>query len=75
MRNTTSKHKGLSTDAVVVLTEEYVSLFESFDLRNVLCEIVDVRILNGTYVYNVAPIGDRTRVVEVYRSDIREVRC
>ena len=70
MSNTMS-NKGFTVGSMVVLTEEYVSLFESFDLRNVLCEVVDARRAFGEYVYNVAPIGNRSRVVEVYASDLR----
>lgn len=57
--------------SVVVLAEEYVSLFESFDLRNVLCEITDARLVGGTYAYSVSPINNRSREVEVYADDLR----
>ena len=68
-------NKGFSVGAAVVLVEEYVLLFESFDLRNVICEVVDARLMGGTYVYRVAPIGDRSREVEAYSADLRAVRC
>ncbi len=71
----TTTNTGFSVGSTVALTEEYVSLFESFDLRNVICEVVDTRLANGTYVYRVAPIGDRAREVEAYRSDLRAVRA
>ena len=70
----TTSHTGFAVGSTVALTEEYVSLFESFSLRNVICEVVDARLAGGTYVYRVSPVGASPEVVEVYASDLRSVR-
>jgi len=68
---------GYAVGSAVTLTEEYVSLFDSVDLRNVICEVVDTRLANGCHVYNVAPMTatgvDRARTLEVYASDLARV--
>ena len=70
--------KGYSVGSTVALTEEYVSLFEAFDLRNVICEVVDSRGGNGEVAYRVAPVApvgvDWARAIEVFGSDLRAVR-
>jgi hypothetical protein len=71
----TASKKGFAMGALVVIEEAYIALFESFDLRNVICEIVDSRLMNGTYVYQVAPVGSVLHPrVEVYSADIRPYR-
>lgn len=61
--------------ALVVIEEAYIALFESFELRSVIHEIVDARLMGGTYVYQVAPVGNLLGPrVEVYAADIRPYR-
>jgi len=70
--------KGYAVGSTVALTEEYVSLFEAFDLRNVICEVVDSRGANGETAYVVAPVApvgvDWSRAREVFGADLRAVR-
>ncbi len=67
----------MTVGALVVLTDEYISLTERFELRSVLCEIIDTRLANGVYVYAVAPVsgaGFLTESFGVFPEDIRLAR-
>lgn len=71
---TASKTVGFSVGATVVVSDDYLDLFEStWDLRNVICEVVDVRRYPGGYAYKVAPVGNPARVIETYATDLRAV--
>lgn len=72
----TTANTGFAVGSTVALTEEYVSLFETFSLRNVICEVVDARRAGAGYVYYVAPVGAPFGAprVEAYASDLRAVR-
>jgi len=76
MSNAVSKSVGFSVGSIVAFSEEYVSLFEAFALRNVICEVVDARLAGAGYVYYVVPVGAPFGAarVEAYASDIRAVR-
>jgi hypothetical protein len=70
----TVANKGFAVGSTVALVEDYITLFERFDLRNVICEVVDARRSGGEYLYRVSPVGNDTRQVEVYGDDLRTVR-
>ena len=53
----TQTQKGFAVGSVVGVTEDFISLFPSAaNLRNVLCEVVDIRLQNGGYVHTIAPL-------------------
>ena len=70
--------KHFSVGSTVVLTEDCISLTESFDLRGVICEVVDVRKGNDDYAYRVAPVSavgvDWSRVTGAFADDLRAAR-
>ena len=71
--------KAISVGSSVALTEEYVSLFESFAARNVVHEVVDCRHLGaGEYALTIAVrltsgMLDVSTAREVYADDVRAI--
>jgi hypothetical protein len=76
--STAAASAALSVGSSVVLDEAYIAVFECFDLRGVICEVVDVRKGGTDYAFTIAPVAslgvDRTRSREVFADDLRSVR-